>query len=473
MICPEPAFGQPTYGPPLHYEAAQTKLYKAAQINESMPRSELTAAEYATDDFRMFHFKVAQCCKRFVHDWRDCPFAHSTENARRRDPRECGYLPIACPNYKGGFCLEGDNCLFAHGVYECWLHPAKYRTQLCKDAPGCTREVCFFAHSPTQLRRPHLSTAKAEREVFAKLGVSSLEELGLEDWSQLLSPGSPNSVSAFHHFEGSQQDQAMSPVLQQYIMHQKHQQASAVPAAIPRAPAKAADSNRPRMSNAMARHLGIIPGKDQRHRMPGDAASIGNSHSSSMNATNSRLPAAAYAGYAMSHGQGFISPEAFAPMLMHPGMMPAMPSDHTGFLPHDPGNDLMQLASHLNHFNLSNQDAMLQQQQQQHHMGHAAYPPSRGASLQHLSADQRMSMDYPSMAPNQMSLDASSLGSIRTQLAASLGFSNSNCSEQSGSLASMTSDRQPSLGSPAFVPGSQPLPIQRPRRNSNGQVYWM
>ena len=44
-----------------------------------------------------------------------------------------------------------------------------------------------------------------QREVFAKLGVSSLEDLGLEDWSQLLSPGSPNSVSGFHHFEGSQQ----------------------------------------------------------------------------------------------------------------------------------------------------------------------------------------------------------------------------------------------------------------------------
>ena len=53
-----------------------------------------------------FTLQVARCCKRYVHDWRDCPFAHSTENARRRDPRECGYLPIACPNYKGGFCLE-------------------------------------------------------------------------------------------------------------------------------------------------------------------------------------------------------------------------------------------------------------------------------------------------------------------------------------------------------------------------------
>ena len=139
-----------------------------------------------------------------------------------------------------------------------------------------------------------------------------------------------------------------------------------------------------------------------------------------------------------------------------------------GSLPYDQGNDLMQLASHLNYFNLGNQDAI-----QPHHMGQAAYPSSHGASLQHLSAEQRMSMDYPSMAPGAMSLDASSLGSIRTQLAASLGFPTSNASERSGSITSMTSDRQPSLGSPGFAPGSQPLPIQRPRRHANGQVYWM
>ena len=109
MICPEPAFRQPTYDALLQYEvrrswqpdpalcnghlagtrgngslsladlqhsargfskssptdlttaslqASQTKLFKAAQSVEGMPRSELTAEEYATDDFRMFHFKV-------------------------------------------------------------------------------------------------------------------------------------------------------------------------------------------------------------------------------------------------------------------------------------------------------------------------------------------------------------------------------------------------------------------------------
>ena len=40
----------------------------------------------------------------------------------------------------------------AHGVFECWLHPARYRTQPCKDGTGCRRRVCFFAHTPGQLR---------------------------------------------------------------------------------------------------------------------------------------------------------------------------------------------------------------------------------------------------------------------------------------------------------------------------------
>lgn len=124
--------------------------------DESLPYSttELNAPEYATDDFRMFSFKVARCSKRFVHDWRACPFAHPTENARRRDPRLARYLPVPCPDYKRGICLRGDTCSYSHGVYECWLHPAKYRTQLCKEGPHCRRPVCFFAHSVLDLRQP-------------------------------------------------------------------------------------------------------------------------------------------------------------------------------------------------------------------------------------------------------------------------------------------------------------------------------
>ena len=46
-----------------------------------------------------------KCPKRYVHDWRSCPFAHPTENARRRDPREVKYMPVPCPDYKCGLCL--------------------------------------------------------------------------------------------------------------------------------------------------------------------------------------------------------------------------------------------------------------------------------------------------------------------------------------------------------------------------------
>lgn len=128
--------------------------------------NELNAPEYSSDDFRMFSFKVERCSKRFVHDWRSCPFAHPTENARRRDPRKFKYVPIPCPEYKRGICLRGDACPYSHGVYECWLHPAKYRTQLCKEGPYCRRPVCFFAHNVRDLRQPtHVFQEEAQNDL--------------------------------------------------------------------------------------------------------------------------------------------------------------------------------------------------------------------------------------------------------------------------------------------------------------------
>lgn len=98
--------------------------------------------------------QVLRCSKRYAHDWRACPFAHPTENARRRDPREFKYCSVACPDYKQGLCIRGDGCPYAHGIFECWLHPSRYRTQLCKDGARCRRPVCFFAHSVEDLRQP-------------------------------------------------------------------------------------------------------------------------------------------------------------------------------------------------------------------------------------------------------------------------------------------------------------------------------
>ncbi|GFZ12896.1 zinc finger C-x8-C-x5-C-x3-H type family protein [Actinidia rufa] len=107
---------------------------------------------YSSDHFRMYEFKVRRCTRSRSHDWTDCPFAHPGEKARRRDPRRFHYSGTICAEFSRGGCPRGDNCEFAHGVFECWLHPARYRTEACKDGKNCKRKVCFFAHSPHQLR---------------------------------------------------------------------------------------------------------------------------------------------------------------------------------------------------------------------------------------------------------------------------------------------------------------------------------
>lgn len=55
---------------------------------------------------------------------------------------------------KEGSCAFGDHCPYAHNVFEYWLHPTRYRTQLCNDGSNCRRKICFFAHSLDELRVP-------------------------------------------------------------------------------------------------------------------------------------------------------------------------------------------------------------------------------------------------------------------------------------------------------------------------------
>jgi hypothetical protein len=43
---------------------------------------------------------------------------------------------------RGKQCPAGDACSFAHNVFERYLHPDKYRTQLCVEGAGCRRKVC-------------------------------------------------------------------------------------------------------------------------------------------------------------------------------------------------------------------------------------------------------------------------------------------------------------------------------------------
>ncbi|XVF40717.1 hypothetical protein PTKIN_Ptkin01aG0137200 [Pterospermum kingtungense] len=145
-----------TAQPQLLKEGCEKKEYP---MDVSLP--DINDGIYGTDDFRMYTFKVKPCSRAYSHDWTDCPFVHPGENARRRDPRKYPYNCVPCPEFRKGACPKGDACEYAHGVFESWLHPAQYRTRLCKDETGCTRKVCFFAHKPEELRPVYASTGSA------------------------------------------------------------------------------------------------------------------------------------------------------------------------------------------------------------------------------------------------------------------------------------------------------------------------
>ncbi|XP_059461584.1 zinc finger CCCH domain-containing protein 54 [Corylus avellana] len=110
-------------------------------------------AIFCADEFRMYAYKIKRCPRMRSHDWTECPYAHRGEKAQRRDPRKFSYSAVACPAFRmHGKCHKGDACEFAHGVFEYWLHPARYRTRACNAGRYCQRKVCFFAHTPEQLR---------------------------------------------------------------------------------------------------------------------------------------------------------------------------------------------------------------------------------------------------------------------------------------------------------------------------------
>ncbi|OMO50085.1 Zinc finger, CCCH-type [Corchorus capsularis] len=132
---------------------------KEYPVDVSLP--DINNGIYGTDEFRMYTFKVKPCSRAYSHDWTECPFVHPGENARRRDPRKYPYSCVPCPEFRKGACPKNDGCEYAHGVFESWLHPAQYRTRLCKDEIGCTRKVCFFAHKPEELRPVYASTGSA------------------------------------------------------------------------------------------------------------------------------------------------------------------------------------------------------------------------------------------------------------------------------------------------------------------------
>lgn len=148
-----------------------SSLHKFLPSNNEEEASWPAVDAYSCDEFRMYEFKVRRCMRGRSHDWTECPFAHPGEKARRRDPRRFHYSGTGCPDFRKGSCRRGDSCEYAHGVFECWLHPARYRTQPCKDGRNCRRRVCFFAHTPEQLRLlPGASQAQAQAHATPNFG---------------------------------------------------------------------------------------------------------------------------------------------------------------------------------------------------------------------------------------------------------------------------------------------------------------
>ncbi|CAI9765666.1 unnamed protein product [Fraxinus pennsylvanica] len=190
-LSPPPCIGSPSSPSELVASPKSSKFAsekKEYPIDPSLP--DIKNSIYSTDEFRMFSFKVRPCSRAYSHDWTECPFVHPGENARRRDPRKYHYSCVPCPDFRKGACRRGDMCEYAHGVFECWLHPAQYRTRLCKDGTGCNRRVCFFAHTQEELRPLYVSTGSA---VLSPRSSSSAANAMDFTAAMSLLPGSPSS----------------------------------------------------------------------------------------------------------------------------------------------------------------------------------------------------------------------------------------------------------------------------------------
>ena len=53
----------------------------------------------------------------------------------------CELAQIVDMSLQDQACVRGDSCPYAHNVFEYWLHPTRYRTQLCNDMEKCNRKV--------------------------------------------------------------------------------------------------------------------------------------------------------------------------------------------------------------------------------------------------------------------------------------------------------------------------------------------
>jgi len=131
--------------------------------------------------------KVKLCTRRRRHTWSACPYAHRGETARRRDPST--YHAVPCPEMRQvstlfilptrllvfrvthapevnvactlttisntGSILQGWNTSPVRLIKESVC--SRYCTVMCNKGAACNRALCFFAHSPEELRTTALS----------------------------------------------------------------------------------------------------------------------------------------------------------------------------------------------------------------------------------------------------------------------------------------------------------------------------
>lgn len=92
-----------SYAPPP--SAGDGRAYGDPRPQDLSPTRSGGDPMFRTDNFMMYGFKVAMCTRQGRHPWNDCPYAHPTENARRRDPRIYSYSCVECPAYRCDFIV--------------------------------------------------------------------------------------------------------------------------------------------------------------------------------------------------------------------------------------------------------------------------------------------------------------------------------------------------------------------------------
>ncbi|KFM24230.1 Zinc finger CCCH domain-containing protein 24 [Auxenochlorella protothecoides] len=105
---------------------------------------------------------------------------------------------------KDGQCPMRDHCPYAHNVFEYWLHPTRYRTQLCNDGGSCRRKICFFAHSLDELRVPAVKPFVSPEALAAAASAAGPGDSRRSSSSHHDSSGRPSLDSAASVASGQQ-----------------------------------------------------------------------------------------------------------------------------------------------------------------------------------------------------------------------------------------------------------------------------